>query len=45
VVTPHIAWISREMPERAIRTVLKDVVRLIGGKKPFNILNPEVLTS
>ena len=45
VVTPHIAWISREMSERAIRTVLKDVIRLLEGKKPFNALNPEVLAS
>jgi len=45
VVTPHIAWISREMPERAVRTVTKDLFRFMDGKRPFNVLNPEVLTS
>lgn len=45
IVTPHIAWISKEMPDRAVKMVVRDVIRFIKGEKPFHIVNPSVLTT
>jgi D-3-phosphoglycerate dehydrogenase len=39
IVTPHIAWISKEMPVRATKKVVEDIIRFLKGEKPKYLYN------
>ncbi|MDR3048276.1 MAG: C-terminal binding protein [Elusimicrobiota bacterium] len=43
VLTPHAGWYSEEAYAELKRKVIENVADVISGKKPRNILNPEVL--
>ena len=44
VLTPHAAWYSEESQEELKRRTAQNVLDVMAGRKPRNILNPEVLT-
>jgi D-3-phosphoglycerate dehydrogenase len=43
IVTPHTAWYSEESMERVKNQGMGEVVRVLNGKRPRYIVNPEVL--
>ncbi|MHA1721935.1 MAG: phosphoglycerate dehydrogenase [Candidatus Baldrarchaeia archaeon] len=43
IVTPHIAFYTREAVRRMDMMITHDVVNVLQGKRPKNIANPEVL--
>jgi D-3-phosphoglycerate dehydrogenase len=43
VLTPHAAWYSEESYAELKRRVVENVVAVIDGRPPRNIINPEVL--
>jgi phosphoglycerate dehydrogenase-like enzyme len=43
IVTPHSAPLSVESIEEVTERAAKEVVRVLSGKKPENIVNPEVM--
>lgn len=43
VLTPHTAWYTQESDEELKRRTMQNVVDVCMGKRPRNILNPEVL--
>lgn len=43
VLTPHAAWYSEESQEELKRRTAENVMDVIAGQKPRNIVNPEVL--
>ena len=44
IVTPHAAWYSEESLQRVKDQGLDEVVRVLSGLRPWNAVNPEVLT-
>jgi len=45
VLTPHLAWYSEESYGELKRRTIENVVEVLAGRTPRNILNPEVLGS
>lgn len=43
VLTPHASWYSEESETELKRRVIENVVEVLAGRSPRNILNPEVL--
>ncbi|GAA1486183.1 C-terminal binding protein [Brachybacterium fresconis] len=43
VLTPHASWYSEESETELKRRVIENVVEVLAGRTPRNILNPEVL--
>ena len=43
IVTPHIAFFTKEAVRRMDMMIAQDIVNVLQGKKPKNIANPEVL--
>ena len=43
VLTPHIAWYSEESYLELKRRTVENVVEVLAGRRPRNIVNPEVL--
>lgn len=41
--TPHLAWYSVESEWRIREKILENIVRMVSGQLPANIVNPEVL--
>jgi len=44
VCTPHSVGLTAAWNERVFGTLARDVAALLGGRRPGNLLNPEVLT-
>jgi D-3-phosphoglycerate dehydrogenase / 2-oxoglutarate reductase len=44
VLTPHIGGATYDTEANHSRLIAEDLVRLLNGEKPVNIVNPEVLT-
>ena len=42
IVTPHTAWYSTESQKKLQSTVAEDVVRVLSGKMPENLVNKEL---
>lgn len=42
IVTPHTAWYSTESQKKLQSTVAEDVVRVLQGKMPVNLVNKEL---
>ena len=42
VITPHTAWYSEESQQRLQSTPAEDIVRVLSGKKPLNLVNKEL---
>ncbi|MFW6180894.1 MAG: C-terminal binding protein [Spirochaetota bacterium] len=42
VVTPHIAWYSEESFKRDMEQGMNEVIRVLNGKRPWYIVNPEI---
>ncbi len=42
VVTPHIAWYSEESHERNQRLAMDELIRVLEGKRPRYIVNPQI---
>ncbi|MGO1353595.1 MAG: C-terminal binding protein [Brachybacterium tyrofermentans] len=45
ILTPHASWYSEESETELKRRVIENVVEVLAGRRPRNILNPEVLES
>jgi D-3-phosphoglycerate dehydrogenase len=43
VVTPHVAWYSEDSMERLKLQGMNEVIRVLNGKRPWYVVNPEVL--
>jgi D-3-phosphoglycerate dehydrogenase len=43
IVTPHVAWYSEEAMERLKNMGMDEVVRVLTGRRPRFVVNPEVL--
>lgn len=43
VLTPHASWYSEESETELKRRVIENVVEVLAGRRPRNILNPEVM--
>jgi D-3-phosphoglycerate dehydrogenase len=43
IVTPHVAWYSEASAERLKTQGMDEVVRVLGGRRPRYVVNPEVL--
>jgi phosphoglycerate dehydrogenase-like enzyme len=43
IVTPHAAWYAEESLERLKEIGMDEVVRVLNGKRPRFVVNPEVL--
>ena len=43
VITPHIGGASSDIPARQTKIMVDGLVAYLGGKRPGNIFNPEVL--
>jgi D-3-phosphoglycerate dehydrogenase len=43
IVTPHAAWYSEQSTERLKEQGMEEVVRVLNGARPRNVVNPEVL--
>jgi D-3-phosphoglycerate dehydrogenase len=44
IVTPHVAWYSEDSIERLKNQGMDEVVRVLQGRRPRHIVNPEVLS-
>jgi D-3-phosphoglycerate dehydrogenase len=42
IITPHVAWYSTESQKKLQSTVAQDVVRVLTGKCPENLVNQEL---
>ena len=42
IITPHVAWYSETSIVELRRKAAQEVVRVLQGGKPVNLLNPEV---
>jgi D-3-phosphoglycerate dehydrogenase len=42
LLTPHIAANSDEAMSRMAAMAAQEIVRVLSGEKPFNIVNPEI---
>ena len=42
IITPHVAWYSEASIVELRRKAAQEVVRVLQGGKPVNLLNPEV---
>lgn len=42
ILTPHVAWYSEESLIELRRTITEDVLRVLSGEKPHNLVNPDV---
>lgn len=45
ILTPHASWYSEESETELKHRVIENVVEVLAGRRPRNILNPEVLES
>jgi D-3-phosphoglycerate dehydrogenase len=43
VITPHVAWYSEASIVELRRKAAAEVVRVLQGERPVNLLNPEVV--
>ena len=43
LVTPHVAWYSEDSMERLKLMGMEEVIRVLNGKRPWYVVNPEVL--
>lgn len=43
LVTPHMAWYTEESIERMRRLACREVVRVLSGHLPVNLVNPQVV--
>lgn len=43
ILTPHAAWYTERSVEVLVRNAMVDVVRALQGKRPKNLVNPQVL--
>lgn len=43
LITPHIAWNTKEAKKRAREEIKREVTRIVNGKVPKNLVNKEVL--
>jgi D-3-phosphoglycerate dehydrogenase len=43
IVTPHVAWYSEESFHKNMVDAMDEIVRVLGGKRPRSIVNPEIL--
>lgn len=43
ILTPHMAWYTNQAAERMRRLACQEVVRVLNGEKPLNLVNPDVL--
>jgi len=43
IVTPHVAWYSEDSIERLKNFGMDEVIRVLKGKRPRFVVNPEVL--
>lgn len=43
IITPHIGGVTREARERAARGAAENVLRVLEGREPANVVNTEVL--
>jgi phosphoglycerate dehydrogenase-like enzyme len=43
ILTPHAAWYTERSVQVLIKNGMADVVRTLQGKRPKNIVNPQVL--
>lgn len=43
ILTPHLAWYTKEAAERLEQEILQRTLEILEGKTPQNIINPEVL--
>lgn len=43
IITPHIAWNTKEAKEESQKSVRGEIVRIIDGKIPKNLVNTQVL--
>ena len=44
IVTPHTAWYTEESLERLKNQGMDEVIRVLKGKRPHHIVNPDVLS-
>ncbi len=42
IITPHSAWYSEESIVALLTTVGQEVARVLTGKNPLSLVNPEV---
>lgn len=42
IVTPHIAWYSEESHERNMIQGMDEMIRVLSGRRPHHVVNPEV---
>jgi phosphoglycerate dehydrogenase-like enzyme len=42
ILTPHLGGATDGVVARHSRMMAEDIERFLGGKKPLNLLNPEV---
>jgi len=43
IVTPHAAWYTERSVQVLVKNAMADVVRALQGKRPKNLVNPQVL--
>lgn len=43
ILTPHASWYTEKSIETLILNAMADVVRALQGKRPKNLVNPQVL--
>ena len=43
ILTPHAAWYSERSVQVLVKNAMADVVRALQGKRPKNLVNPQVL--
>jgi D-3-phosphoglycerate dehydrogenase len=43
ILTPHAAWYTERSVQVLIENAMADVVRALQGKRPKNLVNPQVL--
>jgi D-3-phosphoglycerate dehydrogenase len=43
ILTPHMAWYTREAYDRLAQETLQRVLEILDGKIPYNLKNPEVI--
>jgi len=44
IVTPHVAWYTESSIEKLKIQGMEEVIRVINGKRPWYIVNPDVLS-
>ena len=43
LITPHIAWYSKEALRRIRQSIAHDIVEVAGGRPPLSVINPQLL--